>query len=309
MHKYLNNLVLLALIFFLYGCAPATLNTAENRGKSALEARQIFDMISGNTMEMTAFDFSGQFYFEPDGRMAGYDFAKQRDNGSWDISQDNRLCLKFALWYYGDLKCYSLVPTANNNTYTFFTPNGAAYYTGTLHNGDPAGLAKQIKAQKSSSTYLREEFASGGKTQSIQPTGSAMTESPEPVTPQSSSAQQISNDASGSVRRLARNCPGCNLAGADLKEIELVNANLEGADLSRADLRYSNLRRAKLAGADLSSARLNFANLPGADMRGCNLRNADLSGANLLLADLTGADLTGAKFDNAYIENTKGIEK
>ena len=308
MYKHLIHLLLPALAAGLLSCAPATLNTAEKGGKSTLNARQVYDLVSGNTMDLTAFDFSGQFYFETDGRLAGYDFAKQHDTGTWDISTDNRLCLKFQLWYYSDLKCYSLVPAKGSNTYSFFTSNGAAYYTGTLQQGDPVGLAKQIKSKKSN-RYLRAEFASGGSREKAQPSPSTNEPSSRPGTIRGPSRQQISNDTSGSVRRLARNCPGCNLAGADLKEIDLVNANLEGADLSRADLRYSNLRRANLAGADLSSARLNYANLPGADMRGCNLRNADLSGANLLLADLTGADLTGAKLTNAYIENTKGIEK
>ncbi len=311
MNKHLTHLILVALLLPGFGCAPSTLNTAEKGGKSALEARQIYDLVSGNTMQLTAYDFSGQLYFQSDGRLAGHDFHNQRDSGSWDISAENRLCLKFALWYYGDLKCYSLVPAQANDTYSFFAPNGAAYYTGSLQPGDVAGLTEQIQKQVKSEKprrYLREEFASG-TTKAAAEAEPAKQASPQPQTSTGNDGQLSGATAATTVRRLARNCPGCNLAGADLKEIELVNANLAGADLSRADLRYSNLRRANLAGADLSNARLTYANLPGADMRGCNLRNADLSGANLLLADLTGADLTGANMSNAHIENTKGIEK
>ncbi len=311
MHKHLTHLVLMALVLTSLGCAPNTLSTAERGGKSALDARQIFDLVSGNTMQLTAYDFTGQIYFQSDGRLAGRDFSNQHDSGSWDISEENRLCLKFRLWYYGDIKCYSLVPAQGNDAYSFFTPNGAAYYTGVLQPGDVAGLTEQIEKQIKSekpSRYLREELASGNS-KATAGSSPAQEVSQNPETISHSAGQVPSDNTTTSVRRLAKDCPGCNLAGADLKEIELVNANLAGADLSRADLRYSNLRRANLAGADLSNARLNYANLPGADMRGCNLKNADLSGANLLLADLTGADLTGANMSNAHIENAKGIEK
>ena len=43
---------------------------------------------------------------------------------------------------------------------------------------------------------------------------------------------------------MAKNCPNCNLAGADLKGVDLATANLAGANLAGADLSRANLRRA-----------------------------------------------------------------
>jgi uncharacterized protein YjbI with pentapeptide repeats len=49
------------------------------------------------------------------------------------------------------------------------------------------------------------------------------------------------------------------------------------------------------AGCDLSYANLRNANLSYADLRGANLSHADLRGANLTGANLRGANLQGAK--------------
>lgn len=87
----------------------------------------------------------------------------------------------------------------------------------------------------------------------------------------------------------ARNCPGCDLRGANLKRADLRNARLAGADLSGAVLHGANL-----AGADLTGARLTDANLNRADLRQAKLAGADLTEAYLYAARLDGANLTGA---------------
>ncbi|MER3476774.1 MAG: low-complexity protein, partial [Leptolyngbya sp. ERB_1_2] len=51
-------------------------------------------------------------------------------------------------------------------------------------------------------------------------------------------------------------CSGCNLAGANLKEIHAL-----GADLRNANLEGANLTGANLEGADLTGANLKKANL------------------------------------------------
>jgi len=301
--KPVHLILIVATTLFFSGCSSITLNSAKQKGNNELGARDIFDLVSGNTLTLTAYDFDGKVYFSEQGKLAGVDNEGQRDTGSWDIKNNDQLCLKFKIWYYGDLNCYSVVTDNERNLVSFFTSNGAAYYNGSVDRGDSSGLATQIKT-KESSKFLRqtlaEEKTSTPQTQETAPDSGDQTPLPD---------KTASIATSSGVRALAQKCNGCNLAGADLKEAMLVKAELEGADLSRADLRYANLRRARLAGANLSGALLNHANLPGADLRGCDLRGADLRGANLLLTDLTDADLTGADLTNAHIENTIGLER
>ncbi len=67
-------------------------------------------------------------------------------------------------------------------------------------------------------------------------------------------------------------CPGCNLAGADLKGLAA-----ELGDLTNADFSGANLYMAVLKGADLAGASFNGADLSGAQLE--NARGADLTGA------------------------------
>ena len=44
-----------------------------------------------------------------------------------------------------------------------------------------------------------------------------------------------------------KNCPQCNLSGADLNRMDLSEANLEGANLSRAKMSLTNLKLLKIS--------------------------------------------------------------
>ena len=285
----------------LTGCSAPTLEKATRDGAAPVNAREIYDLVSGNTLNLISYDFSGDIFFSESGAIFGRDKAGQKDQGAWDIKDNDSLCLRFQTWYYGDVRCYFITRSPDGDGYSFFTGNGSAYYQGSMRTGDSSGLEKEIR-QKKKPGYLRSQFQGENPETPQSDLKSSAVKSASPDIP------ATTKDTSATVRQLAQDCPGCNFSRADLKEALLAGANLEAADLSGADLRYANLRRANLKGADLSNARLNHANLPGADLRGCNLRNADLSGANLLLADFTGAELSGAKFNNAYLEKTKGVE-
>ena len=91
------------------------------------------------------------------------------------------------------------------------------------------------------------------------------------------------------VKRLreTKECPKCDLSGADLR----------GANLSFAILVDADLRGAKLQGANLSNA----------DLSRANLSQADLTGANLTQAYLTNANLDKTKLIDATLNNTKGV--
>lgn len=85
-----------------------------------------------------------------------------------------------------------------------------------------------------------------------------------------------------------KNCPQCNLSGANLNRFDLSGANLEGANLSRAKMSLVNLSGANLRNSDMREAVLN-----GADLAGANLSGADLTGTALVGAYMTGAILDG----------------
>ena len=93
----------------------------------------------------------------------------------------------------------------------------------------------------------------------------------------------------------ARDCPGCDFAGANLKRADLRGANLQGANLAEA-----NLHRAVLAGANLAGANLADANLNRADVKQANLEGANLDSALLFETRLDGANLQRARLQGAY---------
>lgn len=294
-------LLMFSLLFVLSGCGPITSKQALKQENVELDAEQIYTIVSGNSLILTAYDFGGTVYFDPSGLLSAVDNLDQRDIGKWDLTEDNQLCLKFRLWYYADIKCYTVFNNTQAEKLTFFTPNGAAYYTAMSVQGDPAALAKQIE-KASPPKSVRRQISSQQSQQSPKPTAELSE-----VKKEIAISESTRSDSGQTVKRLAGDCPGCNMAGIDLKEASLIKANLKEADLNGADLRYANLRRADLSGANLSEARLNHANLPGADLSNADLTGADLSGANLLLTNFTGADVTGAIFTNANLEKTIGL--
>lgn len=112
-----------------------------------------------------------------------------------------------------------------------------------------------------------------------------------------------------------------NLAGRDLKHIQLVSAHLDGANLENADLRFADLRSTSLSNANLRGAKLSSAimthscleradlcaaelfltNLSDAELPGANLNNAGLIQTNLDRADLRRADFTDARLNGAIL--------
>ena len=85
-------------------------------------------------------------------------------------------------------------------------------------------------------------------------------------------------------------CPGCNLAGADLtntcvKAHNLTGANFDGATAVLMCMSYANFSNATFRKTDLSGANLAHADLDG----------ADLSGAVMTITSLKGTDLTRTK--------------
>jgi len=102
-----------------------------------------------------------------------------------------------------------------------------------------------------------------------------------------------------------RNCPGCDLRGADLSNTcvkggDLTNARFDGAKLAYMCMSDANFTRVSFRDADLSGANLARSNLAGADLTGALLAITSLKGTDLSAAKgLTQAQLDDACADEA----------
>ncbi len=291
----------IVLILFLNGCTPGTRNQLIEKEQYPLTAEQLFTTVADNSLHLASIDFDAILYFQQNGVLSAIDRLDNMDTGKWDITNENELCLKFRVWYYGDSKCYSVFHGQKPDSFIFFTGNGAKYYSAEYMAGDPRNLAKQIHST-GKKKFLRENLAN--KAQGRQDSNYTKSPSPLPVSVPSSTQPQPAPD----IVQLARNCPGCNLAGVNLNKAHLVGANLAGANLSGANLSDANLRRANLTGADLSGAKCITTNLAGAILINSNLAGADLTGSNLIKAKLNGATIEGTIFTGAHLEGIEGYK-
>jgi len=110
-----------------------------------------------------------------------------------------------------------------------------------------------------------------------------------------------------SILQESKDCPQCNLSGANLNRMDLSGANLEGADLSRAKLFLTNLSGANLHGADLREAKFGGADLAGADLRGADLTGASLVGAYMEGVLLDGEMVTTTPYAQNNISNVEEL--
>lgn len=100
-----------------------------------------------------------------------------------------------------------------------------------------------------------------------------------------------------------KECPRCNLKGADLSNANLERAYLVGANLSNANLHQANFENSIMFLASLENSNLSNANLQATNLQYSNLNNADLTQANL---DGNGLNVT--QLQNAKLINTNLTE-
>ena len=305
MKQFLSKLIIPLILLILSGCASSTLDTAEKKGGVAQDAQEIFDLSNENTLRLISSDFDSYIYFSQDGSMSAKSiFNNNADYGVWDITDGGKLCLKFKLWYFGDINCYSIYNDPDDSSqFLLFTRNGALAYTVTASSGNSHHI--KIKNKKDKRTkYVRKNMSRG---QSVQEPAPA----PAPaaaVIPTNQGSSESKEEVMHTVKTMAQDCPDCNFEDADLRQAHLVGANLKGANLKDADLSRANLRRANLEGANLKGATLLSTNLPGANLRNADLRGADFSGSNLIRADFTGADMKGCILENTLQEGARGLK-
>jgi len=296
-------LLILASVL-LASCGPATVSQlASERNAKQLNAGEILLMAKGNTLFIHGSKVNTYLYFDESGYIYGKDIYEYKDSGLWDVSEGGELCIKMNHWWLRNLRCYPVY--RDESKYYLVNSAGVLEFTAEHLAGDTKNLYYAIK--KSKKSFLMEQ-----KGQESALSASAENEKPvEQVISEDSgsSGGPTEEELQSTVKWMARDCPGCKLAGSDLAGAELIGAKLQGADLSGANLSRSNLRRADLSEADLEGADLTQANLPGANLRDSDLSNADLRGANLIKADLTGAKTDGADFEGALLEGAVGLRQ
>ncbi len=114
---------------------------------------------------------------------------------------------------------------------------------------------------------------------------------------------------SGNAANLAgMNLRHVNLAGAFAQNADFSRSVLEDATLNRANLRNTSLRGANLTRAGLNRVQLQSADLRRAVLRGAMLSDADLRSANLTQADLRRTTLTGATVARANFSRANLLE-
>jgi hypothetical protein len=309
----LSLVVYLLAAIFAAGCGPTTIKQIEEQKNARqLSAAEVLKLVEGNTLYFHSFQEDSYYYYAPSGALFGQDIFNNKDKGKWDVSDSGELCMKLQWWWYGDLRCFPVY--ADGQKYYMGSESGVLSFSADFLQGDHKRQYREIKmsGKKSyRSAVQNQQPASAPVAEPAEepaadqvPAQPVVEEEPrQPVPPASP------GELKATVKWMAKDCPGCNLAGSNLKKADLVGAKLQGADLTGADLSMANLRRADLQGTNLAGADLSFANLPGADLRGSNLQKTNFKGANLIKANLTDAKMEGADFSDALLEGTLGLPR
>jgi len=302
-------IALLLTAFILSGCGPTTVRQiVEKHNATLFTPEQVLHLVEANTMLFVSFNEDSYFYFDRSGRVYGVDLYENKDIGKWDVTESGELCMRLQNWWYGDLKCFTVY--TDNDKYALANNAGVIAFNAQHFEGDYKNQYYEPKQPKSSYRRSIRQNNAAQQPEAHQQEHATKDSATDMQANREQSYNYTTSDAElkSTVKWMAKDCPGCNLANSNLKKADLVGAKLNGANLSGANLSMADMRRADLRDANLESANLTFANMPGANLRNCNLRKANLKGANLIRADLTGADLEGALLEDALLEGAQGIE-
>ena len=287
-------LLLAMLLFLVAGCGTKETKNALEKPPAGegprITGAELTELLSDNTISIHEYGDTAIIEMYGNGKMYAVKTKNEKNEGVWSTDED-KLCLKFKRWGFGDKICYDVF--RKDEKYNLYTATGikSSYFTIAKgvkrgQTGKNAASAQKQPAKRATATaspdVVVEEPAAPVSTPTIQETS------------QAANPEAASRDLGMIYRGMSQNCPGCNLQGANLAEASLIRANLAGANLTRANLVKANLKWANLKGANLTSADLSGANLAGADLAGANLERADLTGANLEQANLRGTAIEGA---------------
>ncbi|MFA6498353.1 MAG: pentapeptide repeat-containing protein [Desulfurivibrionaceae bacterium] len=288
-------LLLTLLLFLVAGCG--TKETKDALEKPAGEgtritAAELTELLSDNTITIYEYGETAIIEMYGNGKMYAAKSKNEKNEGKWSAEND-KLCLQFKRWGFGDEICYTVF--RKGEEYSLYTSNGIKSSYFTISKGVKRGQAGKGTASTQKQTS-KQAIATASPDVMVEKQAAAPPVSAPTIqeTKQTSNPQTANRDLGMIYRGMSQNCPGCNLQGANLAEASLMRANLAGANLTNANLLKANLKWANLKGANLTSADLSGANLAGADLSGANLDRADLTGANLEQANLRGAIINGA---------------
>lgn len=308
---------LLVICIAVAGCAPSNVQSLlAKKSGSQLTPEQVLSLVEGNTLKLSGGDADMYLFLDTSGKTFAVDDDNSKDLGQWDVSEEGEFCVRMKHWWFGDLICYQVYSV--DDGYTLTNTKGLILFSALQYAGDYKGsyypLKRERKSIRKSARHKSDERTSLSRTRARE-ISEPVSQPETPVQAPEKSITEVNTYAASkedrnlrsTVKWMARDCPGCNLAETDLKKADLVGASLAGANLRGSNLRMANLRRADLEGANLEDAILTYCKMPGANLKNANLRGANLKGANLIRADLTNADLTGATLEGALLEGVKGL--
>ncbi len=264
MHNQIKYIIISLLSLTLISCGTTKIDTAVKNGAKKLSAHEIRELLTGSTVKSSGYGEEAEIKYLPKGKLTARNIDNDKDIGMWQVDDLGRLCLKFRKWGQGDKICYLVYE--DGQKYKQFTKNGLLAYSFTI-------------IEKGGN--FEEEITYDGNIEKTTPQTNSPVIKNTAVRSSIPTPPPSPEDLKFIIRQTARNCPGCNLAKAQLSGSNLLNANLAGANLAGANLSYTTLRHANLRGANLYNANLQGANLSGADLTGANLTGANLDGANL----------------------------
>lgn len=249
-------------ILSVAGCGTKNLEDAVEDGAQKLNGPAIQNIISGSKVSATGYGQEAEIFFHENHKISATNTSKDKDTGNWKID-DDQLCMRFYQWGEKQTLCYLVYET--DNEFLLFNNKGMKLYSFTMIEKGSTNFEEGITHASSKTNMSNDSTATVNRD--------------IPVPEKINITQKTIEDVQFFVRQTAQNCPGCNLAKAQLKGQILIGANLEGANLTEADLSNTVLRRANLKGANLYKANLQEANLIGADLTGANLSEANMTDA------------------------------
>ena len=289
-------LLLTMLLFLAAGCGTKETKEAPEKAPAGegtrITAAELIELLSDNTISLSEYGDVATIEMYGNGKMYAVKSKTEKNDGVWSTEED-RLCLQFKRWGFGEQICYTVF--RKGEEYNLYTSTGLKSSSFTITKG-----VKRGQAAKKATGLQKQPANRASATASPDVVIEEPAAAPPVSTPAIQETNQVANPQAASrdlgmiYRGMSQNCPGCNLQGANLAEASLLRANLAGANLSNANMVKANLKWANLKGANLTSADLSGANLAGADLAGANLERADLTGANLEQANLRGATINGA---------------